>query len=280
MLCYARSGGTLLNQMLGLLPDTIILSEVSPLGGGSGELGKISCTTPAQQARHWYSIDIEDSDFETEIMDIYVYCRKNKKRLIIRDWSFISFHRHEYNKYNPPFYSLTYEAIKNIAEVKPFAFLRDSHDVWISRGEPRVKRFIKSYAEYLEYIHRLKCHYYKYEDLCDCPETIMRNLCEDIGLQFHINSLAFYKFNNVNGDVQSEENADRHFFNTNIERFMRIPINTPRYISLLLNKRLNRIETKFYERTRKVDFEKILKSAKLCWFHLKQTFLKPHKHDK
>ena len=36
LLCYARSGGTLLNQMIGSLPNVVMLSEVSPYGGGGG----------------------------------------------------------------------------------------------------------------------------------------------------------------------------------------------------------------------------------------------------
>ena len=33
MLCFARSGGTVLNRCLGCLPDIVIMSEVNPLGG-------------------------------------------------------------------------------------------------------------------------------------------------------------------------------------------------------------------------------------------------------
>jgi len=39
MICYARSGGTILNKCLASLTNTVMLSEINPLGGGWGENG-------------------------------------------------------------------------------------------------------------------------------------------------------------------------------------------------------------------------------------------------
>jgi hypothetical protein len=36
MLCYVRSRGTVFNQCLGSLPNTIVLSEVNPQGNSRG----------------------------------------------------------------------------------------------------------------------------------------------------------------------------------------------------------------------------------------------------
>ncbi len=57
MIAFARSGGTVLNQCLGSLPDVVIMSEVNPLGGGWGERGANSLTTIKDQAKHWYHLE-------------------------------------------------------------------------------------------------------------------------------------------------------------------------------------------------------------------------------
>ena len=66
MFCFLRSGGTLLNRCLGCLPNTIVLSEVNPLGGGTG--AAVQATTPFEQARKWYGIELKSSDFTRAIL--------------------------------------------------------------------------------------------------------------------------------------------------------------------------------------------------------------------
>ena len=45
MINFGRSGGTLLNRILAALPNTVVMSEVHPLGGGWGKLKDKSPTT-------------------------------------------------------------------------------------------------------------------------------------------------------------------------------------------------------------------------------------------
>ena len=73
MLCYARSGGTLLNKCLGSLSDTIILSEVNPVGSGSGK-NKESLNSVYEQAKYWYNIELKNHDFKNAIIELDEYC--------------------------------------------------------------------------------------------------------------------------------------------------------------------------------------------------------------
>ena len=102
MICYARSGGTVLNKCLGSLPNVVMLSEVSPIGGGWGKEGPDSFTTVKEQAKNWYQIELSSDDFVENIVELEKFCNDNKLYLVVRDWSFINFMPHEYNNFNPP----------------------------------------------------------------------------------------------------------------------------------------------------------------------------------
>ena len=61
MVCYARSGGTILNRCLGCLPGVVMLSEVTPLVDQSPAGGEPR--TVKDQARQWYGIELQSHGF-------------------------------------------------------------------------------------------------------------------------------------------------------------------------------------------------------------------------
>ena len=203
MLCYARSGGTILNRCLGSLPNTIVLSEVNPLGGGWGLSGSSSPTTPKQQSLEWYGIEIKANDFTESIAELYEYCSKKGLSLVIRDWSFINFSPHSYNNNSPPKRFLIYEALMHFnLPVIPFAFLRDSIDVWISRGTPNTQIFYDAYLPYLYRLNTMGIKTFKYEDFCHEPSSFMRSLCDYCNLPYNAGVLVNPSFKSFNGDSQ------------------------------------------------------------------------------
>ena len=78
MICFARSGGTILNQCLGSLPGVVIMSEVNPLGGGKGK-GAESYRTIKSQAKNWYGIDLisDEDNFVECAIELEAFCRKS-----------------------------------------------------------------------------------------------------------------------------------------------------------------------------------------------------------
>ena len=81
MICFARSGGTILNRCLGSLPNVVMMSEVNPLGGGVGVGGnKNSFTTVAEQAKHWYQLELESKTFAENIIELEKICERNFQR--------------------------------------------------------------------------------------------------------------------------------------------------------------------------------------------------------
>lgn len=202
MLCYARSGGTLLNKCLGALPDTVVLSEVNPVGGGAGEQGVESYTTVREQAIHWYGIDVETDDFADGVVRLDVKCRENGKHLIIRDWSYVNFSDNELNRGNPSGRFLTLEKLNGKLEIRTFAFVRDSIDVWISRGCPDVNKFFCEYLEYVEQLDKLGIRIFKYEDFCAAPMKVLKGICDYTGLEYSDVSESYMYFRHANGDTQ------------------------------------------------------------------------------
>jgi len=57
MICFARSGGTILNQCLGSLPNVVMLSEVHPLVENWSS-GKVSVPKVKYQTKNCYQIDL------------------------------------------------------------------------------------------------------------------------------------------------------------------------------------------------------------------------------
>jgi hypothetical protein len=89
LISFARSGGTLLNQLLGSHPDVLILSEVNP----SGSVKPLS-----DQAVEWLGLlklggkkAFEKMLFPDQIKVLQQAAEEKGKVLIIRDWSSINF---------------------------------------------------------------------------------------------------------------------------------------------------------------------------------------------
>ena len=202
MICFARSGGTILNKCLGSLPNVVMLSEVNPVGGGWGKEGLNSFTTVKAQAKNWYQIDLNSDDFVESILELEQKCEDSGKHLVIRDWSFVNFEMHEYNNCNPANRFLTLEELEGKCNVIPFAFIRDSIDVWISRGTPKTEEFFDSYLSYVKEILDKDIQIFRYEDFCRNSELTIKNICSYTGLKYSDSYQNYASFENVNGDVQ------------------------------------------------------------------------------
>jgi hypothetical protein len=86
---FARSGGTLLNQLLGVHPECLVLSEVNPAA---------SYKSVAEQATDWLNlvaaIDVpafKTLPYDQQITTVYERSVVKGKTLIIRDWPTVNF---------------------------------------------------------------------------------------------------------------------------------------------------------------------------------------------
>lgn len=202
MINFARSGGTILNRCLGVLPNTVVLSEVSSYGGGRGAT-EDSPRTVQGQALKWYGISLKSHDFEGGIEELSNCCEASGKNLVVRDWTYASFSPIFENDHNPPYRLSTLDVLSARVSVKPFAFIRDAIDVWISRGMPDTERFFSNYLLFTEQIVAAKMPVFKYEDFCEDPSFEMRKICKETDLRYSEDFITRYKsFSSVSGDVQ------------------------------------------------------------------------------
>lgn len=201
VLCYARSGGTLLNRALNNLDNVVVLSEVNPLNEISDRAIINPITTVAVQAKEWFDVNLKSALFSEQILEMEQWCKEHDKHLIIRDWTFIDFTAHSLNKFSPPGYSSTIDVLKNKIDIKKFAFIRDSIDVYLSRGTS-LNEFCNSYINYANYLVDHKIDLFRYEDLCVNPLNEFKRICKFLDLSLPLRSNLFCSQSKYTGDVK------------------------------------------------------------------------------
>jgi hypothetical protein len=200
-LSYARSGGTMLSQVLGHHSDVILFSEINP------SLNAVSSIQ--HQAKEWYGINLKESSFLSSIDELMKHpCTENKK-VVIRDFSFIDFSPHALNYYDPINHFGIIEALKEQFDLKVFAFIRDAFDVWISRDCP--PNFSEHYLSYIQEIKQQNIQVFKYEDFCKDAANELEKLSRFIGVQFEKECLKGVKHNiKTTGDTDLEKSRGRN----------------------------------------------------------------------
>jgi hypothetical protein len=199
---YARSGGTLLNQCLASLPNTIVISEVSQWGGGSGSSHGKTPTTVWDQAKEWYNVTLNSRHFISAILELEEYCIENGLHLIIRDWTYASFTPFRLNNFNPSYTLETMDLLSKETEIQPFCLIRNSIDVWISSGKPDIDQFFTIYEAYVKSVLNKTIPVFKYEDFCANPHSVMKDICRLLSVPFDANFKKHYKLSKANGDTQ------------------------------------------------------------------------------
>lgn len=205
MMAYARTGGTLLNRCIARLPDTFVLSEVNVEA-----LCPNSCSTIKEQARKWYGLELESEGFMENIGEIYEYCISKNMTLVVRDWTFGSFVPSRYNDFSPSKSLATLNVISKSFPVIPFAFVRNSIDIWLSlNASPRT--FYDKELQYLfEFTRSLvdnEVKIFKYEDFCVNPEREMQAICGYTGLGYSDKFMEYSTCFNVTGDIDLPEHS-------------------------------------------------------------------------
>ncbi len=200
MICFSRSGGTVLNRCLGSLPNVVIMSEVNPVGGGKGS-GEVNYSTVKDQAKHWYGIDLKSEGFTENILELYNYCVDNGKHLIIRDFPYINFVPSPLNNKNASNSFSTLEALNGKVDLKHFAFVRDSIDSWVSFGAKKPRKYFRYYKKYVQAVIDADMPFFKYEDFCTDTDETMKAICNYAGLEYSESYKNYGSFTTVNGDV-------------------------------------------------------------------------------
>lgn len=192
---WSRSGGTLLNRCIGVLPDVVVLSEVSPLRLQGGLREPI---TVHEQARQWYGIELSSEEFAAAARELYDICDSRGQRLVLRLWNVGEF-RPSRQVHDPPNRFLSCDLLRGaLGELNAVGFIRDSIDIWISNGCKRD--FFRYYRRYIETLFELDVPVFRYEDFCADPDGQMEAICRALDIPYDPVYREFAAFERVRGD--------------------------------------------------------------------------------
>lgn len=202
MLCYARSGGTLLNRCLSCLPKTTVFSEINPEA-----ICPTKISTLVDQSKYWYNLNINKGSFIDEIKQIKKSCDKDKNYIIIRDWTFGSFVPLKYNIFKPSS-ALALSNILKKAKInkKEFAFVRNAKDVWLSMyasNKPFHDRQLNYLHKFIKTIKEKNIKIFKYEDFCSNPILEMKKMCKYLNIPYSPLFLNYNLSSKATGDIDS-----------------------------------------------------------------------------
>jgi len=205
---FARSGGTLVNQLLGVHPQCMVLSEINPAA---------SFKSITEQALEWLGLlnekeadEFESTPYHQKILFLHKLAARENKKLIIRDWVSINFLPGTAGDIKPSreleqIYYLKRAGLKPL----PLVIARKGEAVYKSIREnfPNMASLsLKSFSEaYLRYACAVadfpKIHL---ENLRSQPEAILEEILNRFKLASDKNSMLlenFFNFKNCTGNV-------------------------------------------------------------------------------
>ncbi len=212
---FARSGGTLLARVLGMLPNVILASEINPLLGVSPAHQAINpAEALKQQMREWYSITLCGDSFLEVVSNLTQHCSRLNMNLIIRDWTFLDFRKNKLNQWNCSYQFKNIESLGKVSDLVVFAFVRDAIDVYLSHGGD-INDFSEDYLLYVKKLVSLKIPIVKYENLASNPNDTVKIICGMTGIEFSTTYQNYFTNFKCTGDTQSG-NVSRGVRNNNI----------------------------------------------------------------
>ncbi len=188
-----------MNRCLGSLPDVVIMSEITPYNAAYPDAPNLV----KRQALEWYGIELKSTGLPDNILELERYCAENGKTLIIREWTINNFESLESNDYDPPGRFQILDLLNDRCRVRPFAFVRDAIDVWISRSMKKVNVFFPPYLRYVKALREFDIPVFKYEDFCSDPGGVLEQICDYAGIRYVDVTQSYHGFTSVTGDNQA-----------------------------------------------------------------------------
>jgi len=200
MLCFARSGGTLLAKCLNSLQKVVLLSEINPAINDSEGYAD-SIRTVKNMSSRWYDIELRTEGYVENICELNKMCSERGRTVVVRDWTVINFWPNRDNDYSPSCRLDALDVLERNFNVIPFVFLRDAIDVFLSLGVRSVNDFFPHYLKYVKAVFDRKIRVFKYEEFCSTPVDTFRSICQYTNLEFSHSFLNFQNVDHVTGDV-------------------------------------------------------------------------------
>lgn len=187
---YSRSGGTLMAQCLEAMGEVFVLSEVHP--------NYVTGKGVKAQTKDRLDIDLQSSDYVSQIKELYQILNSQGKKLVVRDWSFVDFTPHDINKNIVTNTLHQYHLLKNHFDLKVFALVRNPIDIWISRKYPPL--FFHAYHNFTTVVDASEIPVYHYEHFCEKPKIMLQEICDWVNIKYQSDFEEHYHSVNLQGD--------------------------------------------------------------------------------
>ena len=183
IICFARSGGTLLNRLLAEIPNVVVGSEIG-LAVGSGTDGQIKEAHIAlrEQMQYWHDISLESEDIISSIIEANNIQEEKGGVFIVRDWVYNYFKPNSSNNFRPSGRLELVDEMKKHRDVKVISMVRDGIDVYLSLGGD-IEKFGSAYLDYARCMKDLEHYNIKYEDLIEESDKYIDNIKRYIGIE-------------------------------------------------------------------------------------------------
>lgn len=204
----ARAGGTLVSKCLGSMENTVLLSEIHPLG--------TQMFNPLAQARDWHQIDIDAGalPFPEAIRQIEEKCALIGKTLVLRDWAHLDYIGLPFIK-NPGYRLQLTDTLAPHFNIIQYALVRHPIDQWISTSRLQIMqdqldidKFLAGYRRFAE--QSAAGGFMRYEDFTSDPEYYMENMCRHLQLEFDARFIDhWYEHRHVTGDTSRQSRGSQ-----------------------------------------------------------------------
>lgn len=178
--CYARTGGTILNQCLGCLPKTLILSSIHK------ELNEPEKNLKAQAK--WHGMQLSSENFDDQVCEV-IETNKDKV-VIIRDFSlwptFETLHMLKARGYQPK----TFASIRN-----PYDIIHSLHK-YLGGIPSELSKELRAYAETVKDWQKIR-----FEQFTESPESALKDLCKTLDIQYSGEWRNYKQYTKVKGEV-------------------------------------------------------------------------------
>lgn len=184
----ARTGGTLISKCIGSMDDVVLLSEVHP--------ANLAVTNPMRQAVEWFGLVSASQlsawkmrkgpSFEQFVWACHDGAARQKKTLVIRDWTHMDFHAFPFGE--PGMGNGLSEALGGLFEIVETCTVRHPLDQYLSlkgtalRDSIPMGLYLDGCAAFAEVA--VEGGFVRYEDFTSDPDGKLGVLCERLDIEF------------------------------------------------------------------------------------------------
>lgn len=232
MICFPRSGGTLLARVLGTAENVIMASEINTaIGATPDHQAALPEVALKQQMAKWYGIDLAASSLEGVVTELIEHCGRQGREFVFRDWTYIDYYPNRWNGGHPTYQMTTFNFLDRILSLNTFALVRDAIDVFLSFSRD-LEEFSRHYLIYVQSLERLKIPIIRYEDLAEDADAVFARFRREFGMTLPIEVESYTRNSRVTGDIQQSKTS-RGILANRIERLPRKWV--PSYVRRQIN---------------------------------------------